>query len=65
MNQNEKMRDTSPLLRPLFLLRFAEYWRDCRKSPLDELCTFFMGHLTLPDLKIVDSGPFYEVVLCS
>jgi hypothetical protein len=45
--------------------RNEDSFRDCRKSPLDKLSTFFMGHLTFPDLKIVDSGPFYEVVLCS
>ncbi len=39
--------------------------RDCRKSPLDEFLTFFMGHLTLPDLKIVDCEPFYEVTFCT
>jgi hypothetical protein len=35
--------------------RLHDYIR-CRKSPPDEFRNIFMGHFTLRDLKIVDSG---------
>ena len=44
---------------------FNDFFRDCRKSPRDEFWNIFMGPFTLRDLKIVDSGPFYEVDLFS
>ena len=53
------------IFNPLANFASACYRRGCRKSSRDEFWNIFRGHFTLPDLKIVDSGPFYEVDLYS